>query len=575
MHRRISAVVVVLILLSASVAMARPVDRTLDRSRLLVRVAPSKADRPLDLAALEASAGVGILQAQPYGPAGYQLLDVTDVPGKLDDVLAGLLADPQVEYASGVYTSALGLSDFPTPEILVRFEKDISSSQQLDVVGRYPSLEVLDQDFGGMRGCLRLGSSLRSGLAVLDLVESLADQGDVAWAESDWVAGVRSETAPTPNDPKWPDLWGLKNTGQIVNGITGVADRDVDADEAWDKTYGDPSVVIVVFDDGVQQNHPDIQQIAGADFTDNPGVNGGPVTTCDNHGTQMAGCITGSINNALGIVGVAPGCRVASARIVSKAVPCNGTGVLQFSWMVNALSWAQTIGAKVTCNSNSFDFSQAISDAYAQTRANGMVHFGSTGNDGASSINFPASDPSVMAIGAVRVNGARRPNSNYGPGLFAMAPGEGIWTTDRTGSDGNDPGDYYAVNGTSPAAAYAAGVASLLVSAVGNLSPQQIESTLAISADDWFGGGYDEITGYGIVNANNAIGEIGDVWVDGSVAVSGTGSYDSPYKTVGEAATLAPLGSKVAIRTGTYFETLTLTRQLVYRAADGTVMIGP
>src|SRR5829696_8287785 len=37
-----------------------------------------------------------------------------------------------------------------------------------------------------------------------------------------------------PNDPRYPELWGLHNTGQVVGFGAATPDADVDAPEAWD-----------------------------------------------------------------------------------------------------------------------------------------------------------------------------------------------------------------------------------------------------------------------------------------------------------------------------------------------------
>jgi subtilisin family serine protease len=72
-------------------------------------------------------------------------------------------------------------------------------------------------------------------------------------------AGSNDELVYIPDEPDFPQLWGLNNTGQIANSVTGTADADVDAVEAWDITKGDPEVVIAVIDSGADLDHPDLQ----------------------------------------------------------------------------------------------------------------------------------------------------------------------------------------------------------------------------------------------------------------------------------------------------------------------------
>src|SRR5690606_12838362 len=49
---------------------------------------------------------------------------------------------------------------------------------------------------------------------------------------------IVEERDTMPNDPSFNQLWGLHNTGQTIGGMTGIADADIDAPEAWDYTQG-------------------------------------------------------------------------------------------------------------------------------------------------------------------------------------------------------------------------------------------------------------------------------------------------------------------------------------------------
>lgn len=531
------------------------------------------------------SARVAMLSALPASGIGLPAFSIVDAPTVATTEsgahrrAAAMGAQARAVFATPVYVDPTGLSRFPTPSILVRFDGSLSREAQVEALEAVAGLTVLDEEFGGMARCYRLRSTAATGEEALAQVAQLRNLPGVDWAEADWISEVRSHSV-TPNDPHFPEQWGIRNTGQILPGpgqrdpLPGVPDRDVNADHVWSFTIGDPSVVVVVLDDGVQQGHLDIHQIPGADFTGSPALVGGPGNECDNHGTQMAGAISGVIDNGIGVAGVAPGCRIASARIVAKNVPCNGTGFLSFSAMVAALDWAQSIGARVTTNSNAFGFSQAVSDKYAETRAAGMVHFAATGNEGASTISYPASDASVLAIAAIRHNGTLYPPSNTGEGMFAVAPGTTIWTTDRTGTAGGDMGDYLTVNGTSPAGAFAAGVAALLLSVDGTLSPDQVESTLAATAR-FNADGYSTTIGYGTLDARGAVEAVGDVFVSGEAASGGDGTLEAPFQTVGQGVGTAASGEVVIVKAGSYGELLTLSQPVTLKAASGAVVLGP
>ena len=80
-----------------------------------------------------------------------------------------------------------------------------------------------------------------------------------------------------------------------------------------------------------------------------------------------------------------------------------------------------------------------------------------------------------------------------------------MYSTDRTGSDGYDPGDYTFFGGTSAASPYSAGVAALILSINPGLTAPQAESIMQAAARDLGTVGYDTTYGWGFVNANNSV----------------------------------------------------------------------
>ena len=65
-------------------------------------------------------------------------------------------------------------------------------------------------------------------------IRTLEQDPRVAYAEPNFIL----HAATTPNDPSFPQEWGLDNTGQTVNFTTGTADADIDAKEAWSVSTG-------------------------------------------------------------------------------------------------------------------------------------------------------------------------------------------------------------------------------------------------------------------------------------------------------------------------------------------------
>jgi subtilisin family serine protease len=400
-------------------------------------------------------------------------------------------------FASPVFTTANGEA-IPSSEILVGLKAGATIQGVLTSLNN-PSITGSALLAGST---YKLTTSLTNGVDVLNLANSLNGMAGIAFAEPNFIQGAKMQMLPS--DPLFSQAWGLRNTGQSG----GRAGFDMAATSAWDVTTGSSSVVAVVFECGIDPSHPDINATAGRDFTNAPVAGAGPRPTgnegADNHGTRVAGCISGKANNGLGATGVAPGVRIASARI---GIPTTGNSFSASSeWIVAALDWARSIGARVTNHSYSMGAaSSAIDAALLRARNAGIVNVAATGNSNTNVIGYPASSPYCLGVGAANRYGARASFSNYGSGLDFLAPGEAIITTDRVGSMG-ESGDYATVNGTSFASPYAAGVAALIISRNPSWTAAQVEQRMKDTCTDMGATGYDSLTGSGLLNAYRALG---------------------------------------------------------------------
>ena len=131
-----------------------------------------------------------------------------------------------------------------------------------------------------------------------------------------------SEKEPLfPNDPDFPKLWGLHNTGQSG----GKTDSDIDGPEAWGHQTGSKDVVVGVIDSGIDYNHPDLKNNiwknqaeidgkANVDDDNNGYVDdkygydfaykdGDPMDV-QGHGTHVAGTIGAEGDNKIGVAGL-------------------------------------------------------------------------------------------------------------------------------------------------------------------------------------------------------------------------------------------------------------------------------
>lgn len=343
-----------------------------------------------------------------------------------------------------------------------------------------------------------------------------------------------------PNDPLYSLNWGHNNTGQFLsyqNGSfsgppVGIVGFDTKAQQAWDDVQGmgNANIIIAILDTGVDSSHPDLRLVPGYNAVDNS-TNTSPLNG-DGHGTACAGIAAAIGNNNLGVVGIAGGCSIMPIQI-KQLLDCGAQGI-SYNAVVNGLIWATDNGADII--SMSFFFSTiwmngfynfAMDYAVDYAYDNGVVLFAATANDNADTIlyRYPANHPRVISVGAATPAGERKSStssdgvstwgSNYGldfqdhyRAVDIMAP-TFLPTTDIVGAEGYSPGDYgLYMDGTSCSTPYVAGVAALLLSKTPGLTPAQIKQALQQTATDMTvdgGIGWDRYTGYGLVNARDAL----------------------------------------------------------------------
>jgi len=433
----------------------------------------------------------------------YNALSV-DAPPGIPSVITRLIERDASGrfYFSPVYVGSGGGPLIVPPRILVLFEDALAEGDVARLLREAGAEGASREPFARSLGnAFKVATHDRSGIDVLAIANRLAEMPEVVFAEPDMIIEGRSDFVPT--DPEFADSWGLLNTGQFPGSIPGF---DVNVVGGWDFTLGSPEIVTVVIDVGVQQNHPDVNQIPGQDFT-GQGGGGGPVNACDNHGTPVAGVITGRVNNARGTVGVAPLTKIASARTFISLASCDGRWTTEFSWTAAALQWADDIGARITNNSNSYDEpSNAITLIYKQT-ANGLLHFAAAGNivNNETDITYPANLEWVHAVTAMDWDGELANLSRWGPEAAFTAPGRIILAPDRTGPNGYSILDTAFVSGTSFASPMVAGTAALLLSLKPTQTPFQVLATLNATARDLGAPGGDVFFGVGLVDADIAL----------------------------------------------------------------------
>lgn len=300
----------------------------------------------------------------------------------------------------------------------------------------------------------------------------------------------------------------------------------INAPEAWTVTNGSSAVKIAVLDTGIDHNHPSLANFVNTSL--GRSFAGGTTMDVQGHGTHVAGTIA-SYGNVSGVM-------QSATLIPVKVLGDNGSGSLY--GITQGILYAADIDADVINMSlGGGGYDQSMDEAVQTAVAEGTIVVAATGNDGASSISYPAAYSSVIAVGSVTSSGTRSSFSNYGSGLEVMAPGSSIYST--------YPNSQYAtLSGTSMATPHVAGVAGLIRAANPNITVAQARQILRDTAQY---AGSSTYYGYGIVDAHAAV-----------VAASGGGGTTPPPPSSTETVTTVSTNYSYYYRGETIYITSTV-----------------
>ncbi len=389
-----------------------------------------------------------------------------------------------------------------------------------------------------------VGAPEGTGTRVFDTAASLLNRPDVEYCHPELVRPKGRRVIAV-------EQWHLKTT--TIDGTAVSASANVEA--AHQVTQGE-GVVIAVIDDGVDIDHPEFSGagkiVAPRDAslgTSDPRPKDPHPAFTEDHGTACAGvaCAAGLVRAS----GVAP---------KAKLIPIRLSSALGSQQEAEAFEWAANNGADViSCswgpadgdwwNPNHPAHSQKVpipastklAVDYATTKGRGgkgcvVLFAAGNGNESVDNDGY-ASYERIIAVAACNDRGKRSVYSDFGKAIWCSFPSsdrghapfqhpapltKGIFTTDRVGASGYNPGTSGAgdsrgnytnsFGGTSSACPGAAGVAALVLSVNPELKWQEVREILKQSCDkiDPQGGnytaeGWSRFYGYGRLNAEKAV----------------------------------------------------------------------
>lgn len=219
------------------------------------------------------------------------------------------------------------------------------------------------------------------------------------------------------------------------------------------------------------------------------------------HGTRIASLILGVKTQDGNISGTAPKATVVPLVYQSRypsGVTKNG-GVELLEQAIRAA--IDDYHCRVLCISSGLCTDEVLlREAVSYAEKKGVVIVAAVGNDNEKNpeeMYYPAAYDTVIGIGALDENDEIAEFSQR-HGVFATVQGGNITALSLDGT-------LKKFSGTSYANAYTAGIVASLLSEVPDSSPEDIRTSIALSADDLGAVGYDSDYGWGKINAEAAL----------------------------------------------------------------------
>ena len=336
-------------------------------------------------------------------------------------------------------------------------------------------------------------------------------------------------------DPRFQELWGLDNQGQVINGVPGVPDADIDFPEAIARATIQKQIVVGVVDTGIDYNHPDLKDsmwvnpgeiagnkrdddgngfvddVYGYDFINNdsdPMDDFGFMDTY--HGTHVAGTIAATINNSVGVAGIASN----AAKLMALKI-FNGDGYTSTLSIITAMNYSAMMrdrGIDIRVLNNSWgggDYDSLEADAIKNVSDAGIMFVAAAGNDANDNDENPFYPANYGFAGMVSVAASDNRDeladfSNYGgTTVHLAAPGVDILSTQQGGR-------YQYLSGTSMAAPHVSGALALAWAAHPDVPMAELRDKLFASVDRISSLAGLVSTG-GRLNVNNLLTALGDV----------------------------------------------------------------
>ena len=284
--------------------------------------------------------------------------------------------------------------------------------------------------------------------------------------------------AALSDDPYSDQQWNLEMIG---------------AEQAWQSGLTGRGVRVAVIDSGVSTVNGDFDPdrlLAGK----NTANEASSTEDSGGHGTLVAGIIGAAKDNGVGIAGIAPNVTIVPLKTFTDTTVHVGAVANAFYAAVDEFDCDvinYSYGIKTS--------TQAYHDMVKYAVSKGVIVICSAGNEGSSTLHYPAAFDEVIAVGSVNSAMECSTFSQHNSSVFVTAPGEKITSL------GLDPESVRTASGTSLSAPHVAALAALLKEAHPEMTTADFKEILKTSCLDLGDEGYDEYYGWGLIQIPEAI----------------------------------------------------------------------
>jgi serine protease len=306
-------------------------------------------------------------------------------------------------------------ADYVPDEVIVRYDEGTGGGVAARVAAEAGAEPVQALPGGSEQLQIEDGDSVRETIA------ELRDDPNVVYAVPNWRAHAAAEA---PDDPGFRLQWNFSS------------EYGINVIEAWTLAQGlgapgGRGALVAVLDSGVAYEHhgrylraPDLRRSTFVRPWDFIGRDRHP-NDVFGHGTHVAGTIAQTTNNGVGTAGIAYNAKIMPLRVLDA----NGEG--DSAAIARAIRYAARYHADVINLSLEFPSevrAAEIPDVLAALRyahRRGVVVVAAAGNQADFAVAYPARAQSVIAVGAITVDGCQADYSNAGEDLDVVAPGGG------------------------------------------------------------------------------------------------------------------------------------------------------